>query len=311
MAEQDFNRPRRDLVGLLGAAFALSASGAPAAPAKRKARPYEPVGPLAPPPPMVGTVGYVDVPGARLFYRDSGGKGVPFILAHPITGSAMIWGYQQAAFATAGYRVIAWSRRGHAGSETLDAGIRGDPVEDLDRLADAFGLTGFHALGVAAGGGEMLDYAVARPARLRSLVVAGSIGNIADPAYRARSAALRPEGFSAMPAEFRELGPCYRAADPDGVARWRDLEKQARTAPLPPMRAAKTRWEDVAALPMPVLWLTGDADLYAPPPMLDEFRRRLPASEVAVIDGAGHAAYWEQPAAFNAAVIDFLRRRTG
>ena len=57
--------------------------------------------------------GWVDVDGAKLWYQDSGGNGVPIVLLHAYTGSAASWRYQQDKFSKEGYRVIAYSRRGH------------------------------------------------------------------------------------------------------------------------------------------------------------------------------------------------------
>src|SRR5271154_1272997 len=55
---------------------------------------------------------YATVAGARIFYRDTGGSGVPVILLHAATGSSRVWDYQIPAFSKAGYRVIAFDRRG-------------------------------------------------------------------------------------------------------------------------------------------------------------------------------------------------------
>lgn len=253
--------------------------------------------------------GFAEVDGARLYYRDTGGTGQVLMLAHPVSGSALVWGNQEQAFAQAGYRVIAWSRRDHARTETKGGSVDPGPVADLLVLADHLSISIFHALGSAAGGGVMLDFALAHPERVRALIVANNVGNIADPAFMARSNALRPAPFATLPVSFRELGPAYRAANPEGLAQWEALERQSRSVPLGPPPAGKVRWEDLKRLTMPVLWLTGDADFYAPPPMLSEHRRRVPRSELKVIGGAGHSAYWENPEAFNRAVLDFLRRR--
>jgi len=48
--------------------------------------------------------GVAQIPDTRLWYWDTGGQGVPIVLLHPATGSALIWGYQQPVFAKAGYR---------------------------------------------------------------------------------------------------------------------------------------------------------------------------------------------------------------
>jgi pimeloyl-ACP methyl ester carboxylesterase len=61
-------------------------------------------------------------------------------------------------------------------------------------------------------------------------------------------------------------------------------------------------------LKVPTLLLTGDADLYTPPPVLQLVASRIRGAESLVVDGAGHSAYWEQPEAFNRAVLDFIRK---
>jgi pimeloyl-ACP methyl ester carboxylesterase len=52
--------------------------------------------------------------------------------------------------------------------------------------------------------------------------------------------------------------------------------------------------------------LTGDADLYLPPPVLEVLAARIPTCQSLVIPGCGHSAYWEQPALFNQAVLAFI-----
>ena len=64
---------------------------------------------------------YATVPGARIFYRDTGGSGVPVILLHAATGSSRVWDYQIPAFVAAGYRVIAFDRRGWGRTEINSA----------------------------------------------------------------------------------------------------------------------------------------------------------------------------------------------
>src|SRR5207244_8699653 len=40
--------------------------------------------------------------------------------------------------------------------------------------------------------------------------------------------------FNALPPDFRELGPSYRAANPGGTERWLELERTSRAAGSPP-----------------------------------------------------------------------------
>ena len=178
--------------------------------------------------------------------------------------------------------------------------------------AIALGLSKFHLLGSAAGGIVALDYALSFPSRLRTLVVANSIGGVQDPDYLETGRRLRPSPqFEALPPEFRELGPSYRAANAAGVARWVALAKASRApgAPSPP-QPTKTRitFAAIESLTVPTLLLTGDADLYTPPSVLRLFGARIKGSTMTVITEAGHSAYWEQPDQFNAAVLAFLEK---
>src|SRR5260370_885145 len=55
---------------------------------------------------------YAGLPGVRIFYEDTGGSGVPVVFLHAATGSSRVWEYQIPAFTAAGYRYIAFDRRG-------------------------------------------------------------------------------------------------------------------------------------------------------------------------------------------------------
>ena len=67
-------------------------------------------------------------------------------------------------------------------------------------------------------------------------------------------------------------------------------------------------WAAMERLPAPVLLLTGEADLYAPPPLQRMIAAHLPKHEMFTLREVGHAPYWEAPAEFNRLVLDFLRR---
>jgi len=253
--------------------------------------------------------GWVDVPGTRLFYWDTGGNGEPIVLLHPATGSAAIWLYQQPVFAAAGYRVIAYSRRGHVPSQRGDEGSHGTASADLHLLVEHLGLDRFHIVGSAAGGFIVPDYALSHPERLASMVIASSQGGGEDPHYRATIQRIASKQFIDMPASFRELGPSYRAGNPEGVTQWEELEHKALFGGRirQPNENALT-WENLARIKVPALMFTGDADLYIPPWLMMEYARHIPGRETAIIPGAGHSAYWEQPEIFNKLVLDFVAR---
>jgi pimeloyl-ACP methyl ester carboxylesterase len=129
-----------------------------------------------------------------------------------------------------------------------------------------------------------------------------------DPDYLELGRTLRPPQFDALPPELREVGPSYRAANPEGTRRWIELEHMSREAGATAQgfrnRMTFSLLENIKA---PAFFLTGDADMYAPPPLLKLFTVRIRNSERKVIPEAGHSSYWEQPEIFNDAVLSFIR----
>jgi pimeloyl-ACP methyl ester carboxylesterase len=256
--------------------------------------------------------GYARVPGARIFYRDTGGTGTPVILLHAATGSSRVWEYQVPAFTAAGYRVIAFDRRGWGRTELTSTEAQpGTAADDLGALLDQLNLDRIHVIGTAAGGFVALDFALSFPKRVRSLVVANSIGGVQDADYLELGRRIRPPEFDKLPPDFRELGPSYRADKAAGAERWKELEQISRPpgppAPAQPLKNHIT-FAMLESIHAPTLLLTGDADLYAPPPILKFFAERIKGSETLVIPEAGHSAYWEQPEIFNSAVLEFLKK---
>jgi pimeloyl-ACP methyl ester carboxylesterase len=255
---------------------------------------------------------YAELPGVRLWYRDTGGRGVPVIFMHAATGSSRVWDYQIPAFTAAGYRVIAPDRRGFGRTAPAPGGVQpGTAADDLLALMDHLRLDRVHLVGTAAGGFAAVDFALSFPQRLRSLVIANSIGGVQDEDYLALGRRIRPPEFAALPPDLRELGPAYRAGNPDGTRRWLELERANRSEGAPPpaqtMRNQIT-FALVETIATPTLLLTGGADLYAPPPVMQLFVKRIKGSESVVVPEAGHSTYWEQPEAFNRAVLAFIRK---
>jgi pimeloyl-ACP methyl ester carboxylesterase len=226
--------------------------------------------------------------------HDTGGKGTPVVLLHAATGHSGMWQHQLPAFTKAGYRCIAFDRR-----------AEGHASDQLHEVVASLGLERFHLVGTAAGAIVAVDYALSRPQWLRSLVLANTIVGVTDQDYLELSRRLRPPPqFDAMPADFRELGPSYRAANTEGTRHWHDLAHQK------PRVAYTTRnkitWAALETVKPQTLLLTGDADLYMPPSVLRLFAKRFRHCESVVLPECGHSAYWEQPELFNRAVLAFL-----
>ena len=308
------NAPRFDRRRLLTGAAALAGgtalagvAGVSAAFAKLPPNPFTPV-PVPPQPAF--KEGVMELTGTKLYYRDTGGNGPVVVLMHPATGSALIWPYQIPAFVKAGYRVIAYSRRGYNGSEPADRNNGGVPSQDLHAMMDKLGVGKFYVVASAAGCSITIDYAIDHSDRLLAIAVSsGSFGDIDEPEYKIVSQTSRVKGFDEMPAPFRELGPSYRAANLEGTKEWAELEHKAINGNrLGPKNANKFTWANFAKIKTPTLFIAGGADLAAPPTMMRIAAAKVPGADMVIIPDAGHSIYWEQPEAFNKAILAFFRK---
>lgn len=251
--------------------------------------------------------GRVEVPGASLHYVDSGGSRPVVVFLHAATGSVPMWRHQEAAAAQAGLRFVAYDRRGHGRTTVLPTGGPGTAADDLKALLDRLQVDRVHLVAAAAGGGVAVDFALAYPARVRSLVLACTLGGVEDESFRELGRRLRPAPFATLPPELIELGPEYRAANPAGTEEWKALVRASHVARVVQPAVRPITLAAYEKLRMPVLGIAGGADLYSPPAVMRLFLDRVPGARLVTLPLAGHSAYWEEPEAFNRALVEFWR----
>lgn len=253
---------------------------------------------------------YLDIPGARLWFEDSdpGNGAEPVVFVHPAAGSSASWQYQVLAFRQS-HRCIIYDLRGWARSATHDPNAApGALSDDLAALVDALGVGRFHLVGAAYGGFGAVDFALRFPQRLLSLVLSTTQGGVVEPEYaevRERAVTLP---IRQLPAELREVGPSYRAEDPDGVQRWIAIEHAAGANRPRQTLVTQITYAALSSMRVPTLAIAAGADLLAPPALMRLLANQIPGCELRILPDAGHSAHWERPVAWNAIVQDFFRR---
>ena len=269
----------------------------------------DPMVPVPIPKQVPAKEGMAELPGTHLGYWDTGGTGEPVVFLHPASGSALVWLYQQPVFAEAGYRVVAYSRRNYYNSDLAPEDNPGTGSEDLHHLIEFLGLEKFPAVSSAAGGSVAADYALSHPERLLSLTVssnnlAATTGYIAETAVK-----IRLKEWDDLPRWFRELGPSYRAANPEGVEKWIELNHKSETGKGARQRLANVVTpEKLRTLKVRTLLMTGAADMFTPPSIMRMIARHVPNNVVVIVAECGHSPYWEQPEFFNRTVLGFIGR---
>ena len=110
-----------------------------------------------------------------LYYEDHG-AGRPVVLIHGWPLSSASWEKQVPALLEAGYRVIAYDRRGFGESSKPAAGYDYDTLaDDLASLVDHLDLRDITLVGHSMGGGDVVRYLTRHGKdRIRRVVLAGS-----------------------------------------------------------------------------------------------------------------------------------------
>lgn len=254
-------------------------------------------------------VEYIDGPGFKLAYRDTGGLGPVVILLHALAGSSESWQFQFGPLVSAGFRVIAPDRRGWGESspsyesETANTAAS----EDFAFLVEYLEIRSFHLVGIAGGGFVALDYACWQPKRLKSLIVAASTGMFSEKIMKDYARRIEIPGVS-WPCLHLEVGLSYLGSHPKGVQQWERIYHHARRHSVEPqeLRTPNT-FEKLKYLDMPILIMMGGSDLLAPPGLMKAWCKELPVDyERVVLPSAGHSMNWEAPEKFNQALLDFL-----
>jgi pimeloyl-ACP methyl ester carboxylesterase len=108
----------------------------------------------------------------------------------------------------------------------------------------------------------------------------------------------------------RMVSPQTLAGRPDVVAEVRALASAqppaAIVAALKALRDRPDAGPGLGAITVPTLVVVGRDDVLTPPAQAEKLAAGIKGAQRVVLDGAGHLANLEQPAAFNAAVQAFL-----
>ena len=262
----------------------------------------------------------------RLHIEDSGGSGRPVVLIHGWPLSAQAWQPQVSVLREAGYRVVAYDRRGFGLSDKPASGYDYDTLaDDLQRVIDGCGLRDVTLVGFSMGGGEVARY-VARhgESRLRSVVFAAAVppyllqtadnpdGPLTPQKAQEKSAAFERD----RRAYFEQFTTAFFSAD--GVlqvteAQRREAivlcEQSAQHAALACMESFATTdfREDLKKLTVPVLVIHGGADAIVPfEGSGQRTHRAVPHSKLIRVNGAPHGLNLSHAPAFNDALLTFL-----
>lgn len=255
-------------------------------------------------------------PNACLEY-DVSGDGPVVVLLHAFPLCRAMWEPQVQALSPH-YRAVTPDFRGFGGSSPFESAPSVDTLaDDVATLLDDLGVaTPVVVGGLSMGGYVALAFARRHPARLRGLVLADTK---AEPdssearANRDRTIAFAREHTAAEVAEQmlpKLLGEQTRARRPEVAEEVRRIARAQSTegiiGALQALRDRPDATPGLGRIGVPTLVLVGSEDVLTPPSQAQALAAALRQARLTVINGAGHLANLEHPAAFNAALRAFL-----
>ncbi len=201
------------------------------------------------------------------------------------------------------FQLILYDRRGHGRTgDTDDDWTYRDLAEDLLALMDGLGIERGHVIGHSGGADTALEFVLAHPERVRSLVLIGANydNTWMDEELRADVEGATPENY--IP-EMEELN---RSLSPDGPDHYEAVFYKLRRLWL---EEPTISLEQLGTVQAPVLVLVGDYDMIALPHTIRLYDA-LPRAELCVMPNCGHEQFFEAPDFVLPIIRDFLNRHT-
>ncbi|MBS1123233.1 MAG: putative alpha/beta hydrolase [Deltaproteobacteria bacterium] len=250
--------------------------------------------PLPPAMPSPTASGHVEIAGAQIYYA-SFGQGDPVILLHGGLGNGDHFAFQVPELAQK-FRVIVIDSR-HQGRSTFGKtqltyhAMAADVIAVMDKLK----LASAAIVGWSDGGEIGLDLAIVNPDRVTKLFILGANYDSNGSKPRGRPTSTFTAYTAKCRADYLRLSKspkAYNAVIDSLLPVWRG-------------KSGFTK-EKLRAIKAPTVIADGDHDEIIELAQIKEMAQLIPNARLVVFENTSHFALWQDPAAFNKALLEFL-----
>lgn len=253
--------------------------------------------------------------GLTLFYHDEG-QGEPVLLIHGFPLSSELYQPQRAALSNR-FRVITPDLRG-MGRSTAPTGEYSMNIyaDDLVALLDALGIGQVIAGGMSMGGYVLFALLRRHPDRIKGIML---LDTKAEPdteegktGRRAMAEQARSQGATSIADTMlpKMLTERTRSERPELATFMREMMAATPVdgivGALEALAARPDSTPQLRSIAVPTLVIGGREDPITPPAVLEAMQQAIPGAQLALIDGAAHAANVEAPEAVNRAIDDWI-----
>ena len=244
--------------------------------------------------------------GQSKLYYELHGEGPAVVLAHGVGGNHASWFNQVPSFAQS-YTTITFDHRAFGNSDDIEESGQAGYLDDLLRLLDMLKLDAVSLVGQSMGGATCAAFACRHPNRVRALVHADSLAGVILPEPHASTLASTNARTRDLSQLERVLGPDICRRDPEQAFLYLQIAS-FNGVTVKTVRGRAPAWspQELAQTGLPVLFVVGEQDIICPPALIMAMHGAVPSSQLQVIPGAGHSAYFEAPGIFNRHVLKFL-----
>jgi 3-oxoadipate enol-lactonase len=235
------------------------------------------------------------------------------VLSNSLLTNLSMWDDQVAELRKS-FRILRYDQRGHGGTQVTEGRYSFDLlVADVVALLDALSIKRAHFAGISMGGMTALYLAQRHPQRF-DRIVACDCGPASTPVsaqqWKERIEIASKDGMAALvePTIARWFPPEFLATKSPVLDKVRQMIRSTPIAGFCGCAQALSDYDlrpGLAGIDLPTLLMVGTKD--ATLAGIRQIKEAVRGSALVELEGAGHIANLEQPAAFTRAIQDFLK----
>ena len=255
--------------------------------------------------------------GINMHYELEGPESAPIVtLSHSLATDLSMWDPQGAVLKSR-YRVLRYDTRGHGGTDAPEGPYTLEQLaQDVKALLQTLGISKTHYMGISMGGmiGQLL--ALKYPRMLRSLILCDTSSRIPEeslPIWEERIELAQKQGMDPLvePTMERWFTASFRQKPTPVLDKIRGMIRATSLKGYMGCSRAimgLNLTERLSEIALPALIVVGEKDPGTPVSASQAIHKQIKGSELVILESAAHLSNIEQQQAFNAAVLDFLKR---